>query len=90
MKDNFQVYYIVAFAINDTKIYNNDLYNTQYTYHLLVFNSTKTTRSMYSCIFYCVDNSISGSEEPLQFFSASNIVEVYQKFSKPTMLFTTG
>ena len=41
------------------------------TYHLLVFNFTETMRSMYSCIFYFVDDGIAHNEESLEFFSFS-------------------
>ena len=55
---------MVAFAINNPqKIYNNNLNKTWYTYHLIVFNSTETPKSNYSCIFYFVGNGIAGTVE---------------------------
>ena len=60
--------YSVAFVINSTNIYNNNLYNTQCAYHLSVFNSIEITRSTHSCIFYFVNNGIAGTEESSKLF----------------------
>ena len=49
-------------------MYHNNLYNTLYTYHLLLFDSTETTRLMYSCMFYFEDYCIAGIEESSERF----------------------
>ena len=56
-----------------------------------VFNSTKTTRSLYSCIFYFVDNGVAGTKESLKLFflffqqhvGAYQNFRAQQIFSKP-------
>ena len=50
------------------KIYNNNLYNSLYTYHLLIFNFPETTRAIHCCIFCFVDNGIADTEESSDIF----------------------
>ena len=38
------------------------------THYVSVFKSTETTRTVYSCIFYFVDNGIVGIEESSELF----------------------
>ena len=78
--------------MNHPKIYDTNQLNTLYTHHLLVFNSTETTRSKYNYIFYFVDNAITGTEvtlflfQPLmayQNFGARRVLRAHQILSKP-------
>ena len=50
------------------KWYKNIQQQSIYTYHLSVFNSTKTIRSIHSCVFYFKDNGIAGIEESSELF----------------------
>ena len=61
-----RVLYVIKFCkpycwlSNNIKIYNK-----------LIFNFTDTTRPIYICIFYSVDNCIAGNEESSDLFSFS-------------------
>ena len=58
-------------------------------YHLLAFNSTKTLRSIYTCIFYFGDNSIADPKESSKLFFFilfgfwQYVIGPYQNSSKP-------
>ena len=62
----------VAFAITNTKICNHNL-----------CNPTETTKSIYSCIFYLVDNDITDTEQSSEHFLSEPSTTPYWNLEDP-------